>query len=173
MQYANSEVLSNSFFDRDTRVVAKELLGKYLVRRYKGKVTRYRIVETEACVGPHDKASHAHRGRTARNEPMWAPPGNWYVYFTYGMHYMLNIVTGRDGYPAAILIRGVKKVLLADPRECPAARRAGMNRRPVLPAVRCGRHGRTRPRARWKKRERLLFSSDPAKTGMASAGGRP
>ncbi|MDE2079310.1 MAG: DNA-3-methyladenine glycosylase [Patescibacteria group bacterium] len=113
--------LSAGFFERDARVVAKDLLGKYLVRRIggppyfsKGKLKRasktqaYRIVETEAYVGPHDKASHAYHGRTKRNDPMWGPPGRWYVYFTYGMHYMLNIVTGKDGYPSAVLIRGVE-----------------------------------------------------------------
>lgn len=90
-----------------TGTIALSLLGKYLVRRVNGKTKAYKIVETEAYVGPHDKASHAHRGRTARNEPMWGPAGHWYVYLTYGMHYMLNLVTGKDGYPAAVLIRGV------------------------------------------------------------------
>lgn len=64
-----------------------------------------KITEVEAYDGPEDKASHAHRGKTARNAPMFGEAGMWYVYFTYGMHWMLNIVTGRVGYPAAILIR--------------------------------------------------------------------
>jgi DNA-3-methyladenine glycosylase len=89
---------------------ARNLIGKYLIRRVNGKTKAYKIVETEAYVGPHDKASHAHRGRTARNEPMWGPPGHWYIYLTYGMHYMLNLVTGKDGYPAAVLIRGIEEV---------------------------------------------------------------
>src|SRR3989344_1000157 len=91
----------------DAQTVAHSLLGKYLVRRVNGKTKAYKITETEAYVGPHDKASHAHRGKTKRNEVMFGPPGHWYVYFTYGMHYMLNIVTGRDGYPSAVLIRGI------------------------------------------------------------------
>lgn len=84
------------------------MLGKYLVCRVRGKTTAYKIVETEAYVGPHDKASHAHRGKTKRNEVMFGEAGHWYVYFVYGMHNMLNIVTGPKGYPAAVLIRGVE-----------------------------------------------------------------
>lgn len=68
------------------------------------------ISEVEAYVGPEDKASHAHRGKTLRNVPMFGPAGRWYVYFTYGMHWMLNVVTGPDGYPAAVLIRGVEGI---------------------------------------------------------------
>ncbi|MEK9177073.1 MAG: DNA-3-methyladenine glycosylase [Patescibacteria group bacterium] len=99
----------------NARNVARNLLGKYLIRRVNGpgrasKTRAYKITETEAYVGPHDKASHAHRGMTKRNEVMWGPPGRWYVYFTYGMHYMLNIVTGKDGYPSAVLIRAIRTV---------------------------------------------------------------
>lgn len=65
------------------------------------------ITETEAYDGFYDKASHAHRGKTARNFVMFGPAGHWYVYFTYGMHWMLNIVVGRKDYPAAVLIRAV------------------------------------------------------------------
>jgi len=69
---------------------------------------RARITETEAYEGPLDKASHASRGRTRRTEVMFGPPGRWYVYFVYGMYEMLNIVTGPEDYPAAVLIRGVE-----------------------------------------------------------------
>jgi DNA-3-methyladenine glycosylase len=89
-------------------VAAKDLLGKYLVRRVGGKTKAYRIVETEAYLGPEDKASHARHGLTKRNAPMHGPGGHWYVYFTYGMHYMLNIVTGPAGKPSAVLIRAVE-----------------------------------------------------------------
>lgn len=86
--------------------MAKELLGKYLCVN-KGC---FIITETEAYDGFKDKASHAHRGRTARNAPMFGGAGRWYVYFTYGMHWMLNIVTGPKNYPAAVLIRGVQDI---------------------------------------------------------------
>jgi len=103
-------VLAKDFFDRPTRTVARELLGKYLVRRKNGKSTAHMIVETEAYDGFHDKASHAHRGQTARNTLMYVEAGVIYVYFTYGMHWMLNIVVGKERYPAAVLIRGVEGI---------------------------------------------------------------
>ena len=103
------KVIPHSFFSRPAPTVARDLLGKYLVRRVNGKTRAYKIVETEAYVGPRDKASHSYGGRrTKRNEPMWGKAGHWYIYFTYGMHYMLNIVTGKEGYPSAVLIRGVE-----------------------------------------------------------------
>ncbi len=101
------KVLSKSFLKRPTLIVAKDLLGKYLVRRADGKIQRFVITEVEAYDGFKDKASHASRGLTKRNAPMFGEAGRWYVYFTYGMHYMLNIVTGPKNYPAAVLIRGV------------------------------------------------------------------
>ena len=100
------QVLGKEFFDRPTLVVAKELLGKYLVRRIGGKEVALQIVETEAYDGVRDLASHSSRGRTARTEVMFGPAGVWYVYFVYGMHEMLNVVTKKDG--AAVLIRGVE-----------------------------------------------------------------
>jgi DNA-3-methyladenine glycosylase len=100
-------ILKEKFFERPTVVVAKGLLGKYLVRRYRGKTVALMITETEAYDGPRDRASHASRGLTPRTKPMFGPAGRWFVYFTYGMHFMLNIVTGKEGYPAAVLIRGV------------------------------------------------------------------
>jgi DNA-3-methyladenine glycosylase len=97
-----------SFFDRPTAVVARELLGCFLVRKYRGEIERHMITETEAYDGFSDKASHASRGKTKRNEIMFRSAGHIYVYFTYGIHWMLNIVTGQRDYPAAILIRGVE-----------------------------------------------------------------
>ncbi|MBI5004708.1 MAG: DNA-3-methyladenine glycosylase [Candidatus Lloydbacteria bacterium] len=99
-------ILSDSFFCRDTRIVARELLGKFLVRRIGKEEIALMITETEAYDGPHDKASHAHRGETPRNEVMFREAGFWYVYLVYGVYHMLNIVTGERGYPAAVLIRG-------------------------------------------------------------------
>lgn len=106
-----SSMLAKSFFDRPTLIVASELLGKFLVRRFEGGQTRaLMILETEAYDGPHDRASHASRGRTPRNEVMFGPAGIWYVYLVYGMHHMLNVVTGPEGYPAAVLIRALAGV---------------------------------------------------------------
>src|SRR3989344_5331131 len=101
-------ILKKEFFERPTLQVAKELLGKFLVRKIGNKKFTFMIIETEAYEGPYDKASHAHKGKTIRNSPMFGKAGVWYVYFVYGMHNMLNIVTGDDGYPAAVLIRGVQ-----------------------------------------------------------------
>ncbi len=104
------KTLDKDFFDRPTLTVARELLGKFLVRRRAGRTEGYMITEVEAYDGPHDRASHASRGRTARNEPMFRGAGIWYVYLVYGMHLMLNIVTGGEDYPAAVLIRGVEGI---------------------------------------------------------------
>jgi DNA-3-methyladenine glycosylase len=101
------KVLRKNFFDRPVRTVAKELLGKYLVRKIGGKTRAFLIVETEAYAGPHDKASHARHGKTERNAAMFAEAGTIYVYFTYGMHWMLNLVTGKDGEASAVLVRGL------------------------------------------------------------------
>ena len=95
-------------YSESAQKLARDLLGKYLVRKRGKKIEAYKIVETEAYVGPHDKASHAYRGRTKRNEVMFGEPGHWYVYLCYGMHHMLNLVTGPKDYPAAVLIRGVE-----------------------------------------------------------------
>jgi DNA-3-methyladenine glycosylase len=99
------KVLGPRFFNRSTLLVAEELLGKFLVRRYRGRVLRLLITEVEAYDGPHDKASHASRGLTPRTRVMFGASGVFYVYFTYGMHWLLNVVTGPSGYPAAVLIR--------------------------------------------------------------------
>ncbi len=101
--------LPRSFYQRDPRVVAKNLLGKTLVHRTEQGVTKGKVVETEAYYGEKDPASHAYGGRrTPRNEAMWGEPGTTYVYFTYGKHHMLNVVTGKKGKPRAVLIRAVE-----------------------------------------------------------------
>lgn len=105
------EVLGEAFFERKAPVVAKELLGKYLVRKVGSKEIALMITETEAYDGFKDKASHAHRGQTARNTVMFGKPGRIYVYFTYGMHWMLNLVCGEVGYPSAVLIRAAGEVV--------------------------------------------------------------
>ncbi len=99
-----------AFYDRDTVQVAKDLLGAYLVRELDGHLLVGRIVETEAYVGMDDRASHASVGRTRRNAVMFGPPGYAYVYVIYGIHHCLNVVTEREGFPAAVLIRAVEPV---------------------------------------------------------------
>ena len=103
-------VLTKKFFERPTLKVAQKLLGKFLCRKIKGKVYKFAITEVEAYDGPKDKASHAHRGKTSRNAPMFGSAGVWYVYFVYGIYNMLNIVTGPKDYPAAVLIRGIEGI---------------------------------------------------------------
>lgn len=97
--------LSSRFTALPTLKVAEKLLGCYLVRQWEEHELVVQIVETEAYVGEDDKACHAAAGKTRRNEIMYGPPGAAYVYFIYGMHYCLNLVTERDGFPGAVLIR--------------------------------------------------------------------
>ncbi len=102
------EPLDANFFNRPTLTVATELLGKLLVVVLPdGSERALMITEVEAYDGPEDLASHASRGRTERTGVMFDEAGRWYMYLIYGMYWMLNIVTGPEGYPAAILIRGV------------------------------------------------------------------
>jgi DNA-3-methyladenine glycosylase len=101
--------LKQDFFNRKTVDVAQELLGKFLVRKIGRKVVVAQITETEAYDGPHDRASHASRGRTPRTEIMFGPPGYTYVYMIYGMYHCLNFVTREVGYPAAVLIRALDR----------------------------------------------------------------
>ncbi len=103
-------ILSKKFFNRSAEKVARDLLGKILCIKRGNNILRGMIIETEAYVGPQDKASHAYKGKTKRNAPMFGPSGVWYVYFVYGFHWMLNIVTGAQNFPAAVLIRGVKVI---------------------------------------------------------------
>ena len=90
-----------------TVAIARDLLGKFLLRSTGGEVVAAMITEVEAYDGERDLASHARRGRTPRNAVMYEPGGVWYVYLCYGMHEMLNLVTGPRAHPAAVLIRGV------------------------------------------------------------------
>ena len=100
-------VLRGDYFARPADRVARDLLGaRLVVRAADGGVSRHVIFETEAYLGAHDLACHGSKGMTKRNAVMFGPAGRWYVYLCYGMHWMLNIVTGAEGVPAAVLIRG-------------------------------------------------------------------
>ncbi len=105
-----NQILFPKFFNHPTLDVAQELLGKFLVCKKRSKTISAMITEVEAYVGREDEASHASRGKTPRTEVMFGKSGYWYVYLIYGMHYCVNIVTEQEGYPAAILIRGVESV---------------------------------------------------------------
>jgi DNA-3-methyladenine glycosylase len=102
------QTLSRRYFQRPTLIVARGLLGKYLVRENGNGTIAGRIIEVEAYVGPQDRASHASKGRTPRTDVMFGPAGIAYVYMIYGMYHCLNVVTERKEFPAAVLIRAVE-----------------------------------------------------------------
>ena len=97
--------LPYSFYHRPCLDVARELVGKVLVHRVDGQEYRLRITETEAYCGEQDTACHAHKGRTKRTEVMYMEAGTVYIYLCYGVHWLLNIVTGEIDQPEAVLIR--------------------------------------------------------------------
>ena len=102
-------VLQRSFYARNTGVVAKQLLGKYLIRKIAGRKLVGKIVETEAYF-QDDPASHSFKGKTPRSAPMFEEPGHAYVYFIYGAHYCFNAVTEKSGKAGAVLIRALEPV---------------------------------------------------------------
>jgi len=102
--------LPRKFYNRPTLTVARELLGARLIHISNGIKLVGLITETEAYVGEDDLACHAKAGRTIRTDPMYGPPGHAYIYFTYGNHWMLNAVTEREGFPAAVLIRAIQPI---------------------------------------------------------------
>lgn len=108
----HSAALPPEFYNRPAEQVARELLGARVVSEIGGARCAGEIVETEAYVGPHDQASHAHTrfGRTSRNAAMFDGPGLAYVYLIYGIHWCLNAVTGAQGYPAAVLLRAARPI---------------------------------------------------------------
>src|SRR6185503_10587503 len=101
-------VLPRAYFNRPTITVARSLVGKYLIRCIDGREIAGKIIEVEAYVGSQDKACHASKGRTQRTEVMYGPGGVAYVYLIYGMYHCLNVVTEREEFPSAVLIRAVE-----------------------------------------------------------------
>jgi DNA-3-methyladenine glycosylase len=121
--------LERPFFARDPRTVAPELLGKVLVRQQGAELRAGRIVEIEAYLGANDAAAHAAAGETARNRVLFGPPGHAYVYFTYGMHYCLNVSCMPEGDAGCVLIRALEP--LAGIKEMIAARNLGRGKHDV------------------------------------------
>jgi DNA-3-methyladenine glycosylase len=110
-------LLPRAFYARDPRRVAHDLIGTHLHRVFPdGRRAVARIVETEAYLGPHDLASHARHGRTARTEVMFGPPGRAYLFLIYGMYWCLNVVTEREGMASAVLIRALEPLSGIDGR---------------------------------------------------------
>ena len=109
--------LDEKFYKRDVLDVAKDLVGKIIVSKIKGEEIRVRITETEAYCGEEDTACHAHKGRTKRTEVLYGKSGVMYVYLCYGMHWLMNVVTGEEGTPQAVLFRAgenLKRTCKAD-----------------------------------------------------------
>ncbi|KAF0142743.1 MAG: DNA-3-methyladenine glycosylase [Stygiobacter sp.] len=107
---SNSVKLPIEFYNREVKSVAKSLLGKIFLRKIGNLVLSGRIVEVEAYNGKGDEASHSFNGITKRNEIMFGKAGHLYVYFTYGMHFCANVVTGNEGFGAAVLIRAIEPI---------------------------------------------------------------
>ena len=104
-----SQLLPKEYFLRPATELAPDLIGKLLCRKIEDKVIKLRILETECYFGEEDTACHAHKGRTPRTDIMYQAGGNAYVYLCYGIHSLLNITTGVDGHPEAVLIRGIEE----------------------------------------------------------------
>jgi DNA-3-methyladenine glycosylase len=110
--------LPRTFYDRDTIIVAQELLGKWLVHQSGGVGRIGKIVEVEAYLGEHDLAAHSSKGLTERTKTMFGPPGHAYVYLIYGVHHCMNVVTEREGQASAVLLRAIEPVKNLTGRTC-------------------------------------------------------
>lgn len=118
------KILPQSFYDRETEIVAREMLGAVLECTSPEGTVSGIIVETEAYVGEHDPACHAAVGRTRRTEPLYGKPGTSYVYFIYGVHWCFNAVTRGEGLPSAVLVRAIEPLTGNDLMQ---ARRGGVS----------------------------------------------
>jgi DNA-3-methyladenine glycosylase len=145
-----------SFYDRPTLTVARELLGKNLIVNNGTQWRSLQINEVEAYDGLKDKACHAHCGRTKRSEVLFGPPGHWYVYLCYGIHWLANLVTGPVNYPAAVLLRGAHEYDGPGKLTKGVGMTGAINRLPVTP--KCGffvADGPRIPRTRVKRTPRI------------------
>src|SRR5271155_2530694 len=136
------QALTRAFFARKPRRVARELLGKVLVRRSGGQFLAARIVEVEAYLGKNDPASHSAAGHTARNAVLFGPPGYAYVYFIYGNHYCLNVSCLPDGIPGGVLFRAFEPVAgieqMAEARGIELPKDADQRKLPLLKNISSG-----------------------------------
>ncbi len=108
LNWSKEEPYSQSFYEQETEIVARELLGSYMVYSSPEGLLAGRVVETEAYTGPHDPACHSARGKTQRNTVMFGPAGRVYVYLIYGMYYCFNVTTDSLAMPAAVLLRALE-----------------------------------------------------------------
>jgi DNA-3-methyladenine glycosylase len=159
----SGRTLARSFFDRDPREVARELLGKVLVRRDRGREVAGRIVELEVYLGREDPAAHAYSGPTERNRVLFGPPGYAYIYFIYGNHYCLNVSCMKAGEAGSVLFRALEPLTglraMAKLREVPVEQLASERARKMLtsgPGRMCEALGITRARDNGKDLTRAV-----------------
>jgi len=161
-------VLPRSFYDRAPDVVARDLLGCVVEAESPAGLVAVRLVETEAYGGPEDPASHAWRGVTPRTAVMFGPPGRSYVYFSYGLHWALNVVCGPSGRAAAVLLRAGEVVVGADlarARRRPGASDASLASGPANLAASLGLDGSWNDLAVTSARGRLRVRADAGPSG--------
>jgi DNA-3-methyladenine glycosylase len=140
--FARSTTLKTEFYNRDPRRVARELLGKLVVRKTPSGILAGRIVETEAYLGQGDAAAHSAAGRTPRNAVLFGPPGRAYVYFIYGNHFCLNVSCLPDGVPGGVLFRALEPVSgieqMANARDIDLAKESDLNKVSFLKKISSG-----------------------------------
>jgi DNA-3-methyladenine glycosylase len=160
LQLRSATVLPRQFYNRDPVLVARELLGKLLIRREGRKLLAGRIVEDEAYLGAKDPAAHAYSGRTPRNAVLFGPPGHAYVYFIYGNHYCLNVSCMPEGYGEGVLLRAMEPV--AGIEDMAKARGLDIPTLPPTPGARMGH-----PDSLWRPSQLRLISSGPGRMSEA------